>query len=155
MLLGRPLKGKWPLSHVIGLLAGELSVVVVVEAAVVVMDSWRRMSSSLLEMVLALLSTCCSCSPVYSCIVCHWFSWISPVMPRMYSTLVSILVHGFATLSHPKKYPFTEPRYICILVCIFVSNFKPLPFLLCCERIICLNSYNRICWVLVSNNMQN
>jgi hypothetical protein len=55
MLLGRPLKGKWPLSHVIGLLASELCVVVVVEAAVVVMvDSWRRMSSSLLEMVLAL-----------------------------------------------------------------------------------------------------
>ena len=57
MLLGRPLKGKWPLSHVIGLLASELCVVVVVvvEAGVVVMvDSWRRMSSSLLEMVLAL-----------------------------------------------------------------------------------------------------
>ena len=67
MLVGRPLKGKWPLSHVIGLLAGVLlsAVVVVVVDGVVeveVTSCSRMMSSSLLEMVLA-----GSSSPVYSC----------------------------------------------------------------------------------------
>jgi hypothetical protein len=63
MLLGSPLKGKWPLSHVMGLLLLGRAVVLEVDVVddAVVVESWSRMSSTLL-----LLLVSRSSSPVYS-----------------------------------------------------------------------------------------